>query len=144
LLYFTSVKRLQQLIKEKVYLCFLFAFFVGILVGMSLLSLLVPDATKFIKLYKEQKSLVSDIRNGKETVTADLWLENAKSMRAKSDNEFISDLININGTVILMNNRLQLGMYLSNEKLKAFGERVAEQRKNELVELKLLEQTLTN
>jgi hypothetical protein len=138
------MKKLQYFFKQKAVLFVLFGFFLGTLAGMSLLSLLVPDATKFIKLYKEQKSLVSDIRNGKETVTADLWLENAKSMRAKSDNEFISDLININGTVILMNKRLQLGMYPSNENLKAFGERVAEQRQNEIAELKLLGQILTD
>ncbi len=120
----------------------LLGFVFGTIVGINVISSLVPDARQWTKLYKDQKNLVSDLRNGKQAITNDMWLENAKSMRAKSDNEFVSDMINNNGTVILMNNRLQLRMYPSSEELRSFGEKVAENRKNEIDYLKKIDTSL--
>jgi hypothetical protein len=106
-------------------------FLVGTIVGTSVFSFFVPDALDMMTLYKEEKKLVSDLRTNKKTDTSTMWLENAKSMRAKSEDEFISDMININNTVILMNSRLQLGMYPSTKEIRFFGEEAARERRTE-------------
>lgn len=125
-----------QMPTKKNILFSLIGFVFGTIVGINVISSLVPDAREWTKLYKDQRNLVSDLRNGKQIITNDMWLENAKSMKAKSDNEFVSDMININGTVILMNKRLQFGMYPSSKELRAFGEKAAEDRRKEVEYLK--------
>lgn len=120
----------------------LLGFVFGTIVGINIISFLVPDAREWSKLYKDQRNLVSDLRNGKQAITNDMWLENAKSMKAKSQNEYISDLINMDGSVMLMNNRLNLGIYSSSDELKKFAESVSIQRKNEIADLRKIESTL--
>ncbi len=117
-------------------------FICGTLCGVSIISFFVPDALQFIALYADQKKLVSNLRNGKSADTSAMWLENAKSMKAKSKDEFISDMININNTVVLMNNRLQLGMYPSTKELRYFGEQAAGGRKTEIEILRKIETSL--
>ncbi len=115
------------------------AFIFGILCGVTGVFFMIPDASRFIVLYDDQKKLVSELRTGKNADTSAIWLENAKSMRAKSKDEYISDMININNTVVLMNNRLQLGMYPSTKELRYFGDQAAEERKNEVEILRKIE-----
>ena len=116
---------------------------VGTFFGMGLLSFLVPDAAQAIKLYSEEGKLVADIKSGKHAMPGDMWLSHAKSFKSKSDNEYVSDMINMNNSVILMNNRLQLGVYASTPELKQFGALVAKERAKEIVLLQQIDVSST-
>lgn len=133
------MKLLESIKKQKSLLYGVSGFFFGTFVGVICFSLFVPDALTMTLMYKDQKKLVSDLRAGKNVDTSAMWLENAKSMRAKSKDEYISDMININNTVVLMNNRLQLGMYPSTKELRYFGEQAAQERRTEVEILRNIE-----
>lgn len=120
--------------KRDIYVSF-FGLFIGTLIGVSTLSFLIPDAGELISMYSNENNTLEQIKRGEIQMPGDMWLHHAKSMKAKSQNEYISDMINLNNTVLLMNNRLQFGLYPSSTSLKEFGNKIAENRNKENAEL---------
>ena len=113
----------------------------GTCLGVGLLSFMVPGAVQAIVLYNKEKRLIADIKSGKQEMPGDMWLSHAKSFKSKSDNEYVSDMINMNNSVILMNKRLQLGVYASTPELKQFGDLVAKERAKEILLLQKFNST---